>query len=87
MLRLRLIEEMESGQLKALKRDYVYTTLDPDIVRQMTVALHVHAETLDHNLNSARKTPVRFERLADNAHVSVRKVVVSTRVGVRERSW
>ena len=72
MLQLGLIEEMESGQMKALKRDYVYTTLDPDIVRQMSVTLHDHAETLDHNLNSARKTPVRFERLADNAHVSVR---------------
>jgi hypothetical protein len=72
MLQLGLIEEMENGQLKALKRDYVYTTLDPDIVRQMSVALHDHAETLDHNLNSARKTPVRFERLADNARVSVR---------------
>ena len=72
MLQLGLIEEMESGDLKVLKRDYVYTTLDPDMVRQMSVALHDHAETLDHNLNSARKTPARFERLADNARVSAR---------------
>ena len=72
MLQLGLIEEMESGHLKVLKRDCVYTTLDPDMVRQMSVALHDHAETLDHNLNSARKTPARFERLADNARVSAR---------------
>lgn len=72
LLQLGLIEEVESGHLKVLKRDYVYTPLDPDIVRQMSVALHDHASTLDHNLNSDRKTPARFERLADNAHVSVR---------------
>jgi hypothetical protein len=72
MLRLGLMEQLESGHVKVLKRDYVYTTLDPDMVRQMSVALHDHAKTLDHNLNSARKTPARFERLADNAHVSVR---------------
>ena len=72
MLQLGLIEEMESGQLKVLKRDYVYTTLDPDIVHQMSVALHDHAETLDHNLNSSRKSAARFEGLADNAHVSAR---------------
>ena len=72
MLRLGLVEEMDSGDLKVLKRDYLYTTLDPEMVRQMGVALHDHAETLDHNLNDARKTPARFERLADNAHVSAR---------------
>jgi len=72
LLQLGLIKEMESGHLKVLKRDYVYTRLDPDIVRQMSVALHDHASTLDHNLNSARKTPARFERLADNAHISAR---------------
>jgi hypothetical protein len=72
MLQLGLIEEIESGHVKVLKRDYVYTTLDPDIVRQMSVALHDHAETLDHNLNSSRKSAARFEGLADNAHVSLR---------------
>jgi len=72
MLQLGLIEETENGQLRVLKRDYVYTTLDPDMVRQMSVALHDHAATLDHNLNSARKSPARFERLADNARVSAR---------------
>ena len=72
LLQLGLVEETGSGYLKVLKRDYIYTTLDPDIVRQMSVALHDHASTLEHNLNDSRKTPERFERLADNAHVSVR---------------
>ncbi len=72
MLQFGLIEETENGHLRVLKRDYVYTTLDPDMVRQMSIALHDHASTLDHNLNSARKTPARFERLADNARVSAR---------------
>ncbi len=72
LLQLGLVNEMEGGLLKVLKRDYVYTRLDPEIVRQMSVALHDHASTLDHNLNSDRKSPARFERLADNAHVSAR---------------
>lgn len=72
MLQLGLMEETASGHLKVLKRDYIYTTLDPEIVRQMSVALHDHAATLDHNVNSARKSAARFEGLADNAHVSAR---------------
>lgn len=72
MLQLGLIEETQTGNLRVLKRDYIYSTLDPDIVRQMSVALHDHADTLDHNLNSARKSATRFEGLADNAHVSAR---------------
>ena len=72
MLQLGLINEMKNGQLKVLKRDYVYAALDPEIVRQMSVALHDHASTLDYNLNADRKTPARFERLADNVHISSR---------------
>lgn len=72
MLQLGLIQKMESGFLRVLRRDYIYTTVDPDIVRQMGVALHDHAATLDHNLNTARKSAARFEGLADNARVPVR---------------
>lgn len=72
LLQLGLIDELESGRLKILKRDYLYTALDPEIVRQMSLALHDHASTLEHNLNAERKTPIRFERLADNVHVSSR---------------
>ena len=74
MLQLGLIEEMKSAHLKILKRDYVYAALDPEIVRQMSVALHDHATTLDHNLNAERKTPARFEGLAENIHIAARSV-------------
>lgn len=67
-----LIEIAADGNLRALKRDYTYMALDPEIVQQMSVALHDHAATLDHNLNEARKTPARFEGIADNARISSR---------------
>ncbi len=65
-----LIEVTNDGNLRALKRDYTYMALDPEIVQQMSVSLHDHAATLDHNLNETRKTPARFEGIADNARVS-----------------
>lgn len=74
MLKLGLIEIMQNGHTKVLKRDYVYGSVDPEIVRQMSVALHDHAATLDQNLDADRKTPARFEGLADNVHVSPRSV-------------
>ena len=72
MLQLGLVEEKPNGRLKVLQREYVYTTLDPEIVRQMSVALHDHATTLEHNINPVRKKPARFERMADNARISTR---------------
>ena len=71
-----LIEETEFGDLRVLKRDYIYSTLDPEIINQMSVSLHDHAATLDHNLNEARKTPSRFEGIADNARISSRSAEV-----------
>lgn len=64
-----LIEETASGDLRVLQRDYVYSRLDPEIMRQMGVAMHDHAATLDHNLNEERRSEPRFERLADNAKI------------------
>ena len=72
MLQLGLIKEGPNGVFNVLHRDYVYTALDPEIVRQMSVALHDHATTLEHNLNPERKKPARFERMADNARISPR---------------
>jgi hypothetical protein len=40
----------------------------------MSVALHDHAATLDHNLNEERRSPPRFEGLADNAQIPARSV-------------
>lgn len=74
MLTHKLIEEPGNGDLRVLERDFVYSTLDPEIIRQMGVALHDHAATLDHNVNPERGSPLRFERLADNASIPENKV-------------
>jgi len=65
-----LIQELDNGRVRVLKRDVVYTSLDPEMVRQLGVALHDHAATLEHNLNEERELPPRFEGIADNAVVA-----------------
>jgi hypothetical protein len=72
MLQQGLIEETEGGDLRVLKRDFTYATLDPEIIEQMSVSLHDHATTLDHNLDEKRKSPARFEGIADNTRISSR---------------
>lgn len=73
MLTHGLIETSTNGRLRVLHRDYIYSSLDPEIIRQMGVALHDHAATLDHNLNPERGAATRFERLADNATIPADK--------------
>ena len=65
-----LIEELQNEQLRVLKRDYVYSSLDPEIVRRMGIALHDHAATLEHNLDESRPSAPRFEGIADNISMS-----------------
>jgi hypothetical protein len=65
-----LIEELQNEQLRVLKRDYVYSSLDPEIVRRMGIALHDHAATLEHNLDENRPSAPRFEGIADNICMS-----------------
>jgi len=74
MLQRGLVTELENGDMRVLKRDYVYSSVDPEIVRQMGVALHDHAATLEHNLDENRKSGARFEGIADNGAVSVKAV-------------
>jgi len=62
-----LIEELNDGSFRVLKRDYIFSELDPQIVNRMGVALHDHATTLEHNLNEERLAAPRFEAIADNA--------------------
>jgi len=69
MIQRGLLQELENGDVRVLKRDFVYTNLDPEMVKQMGIALHDHAETLEHNLNDERKSSPRFEGLADNVAV------------------
>ena len=69
MIKHGLVEELDGGHLRVLHRDFVYSSLDPEIIRQMGIALHDHATTLDHNLDEDRSGKPRFERLADNARI------------------
>jgi len=74
MLKHELAKELSDGELRVLKRDFIYSDLDPEIVRQMGIALHDHATTLDHNLNQQRKGSPRFERLAENSAIPAASV-------------
>lgn len=67
-----LIEELADGQVQVLRRDYVYSELDPDIIRRMSVALHDHGATLQHNLDEDRAAAPYFEAIADNARITPR---------------
>lgn len=69
-----LIEELDNGDLRVLQRDFVYSELDPEIVRQLGVALHDHAATLEHNLDPDRPAARRFEAIADNDRITPRAV-------------
>jgi hypothetical protein len=64
-----LIEEQADSGYRVLKRDYIYSDLDPEMIARMGVALHDHAATLEHNLNEQRLTAPRFEAIADNASI------------------
>jgi hypothetical protein len=75
MVQRQLIEELSSGEFRVLKRDYVYSELDPEIIRRMGTALHDHGATLEHNLNEDRSTAARFEAIADNSKLSRRAIV------------
>jgi hypothetical protein len=67
-----LVEELDNDQIRVLKRDFVYSELDPEIVRQMGIALHDHAATLEHNLDTGRPSARRFEAIASNERVTAR---------------
>jgi len=69
LLHRGLIQELDNGCVRVLKRDVVYANPDPEIVRQLGVALHDHAVTLEHNLDDDRESPPRFEGIADNVFV------------------
>jgi hypothetical protein len=64
-----LIRELDNGHFRVLRRDYVYSRLDPEIVRRMGVALHDHAATLENNLDERSPATPRFEGVADNVKI------------------
>jgi hypothetical protein len=58
--------------LKELLKLGVVEKADPDIVRQLGVALHDHAVTLTHNVNAERTDPARFEGMATTPRLAPR---------------
>ena len=64
-----LIEEQSDGSFRVLKRDYVFSDLDPESVKRLGVALHDHATTLEHNYNETRR-PHRDSKLWPTTHRS-----------------
>jgi hypothetical protein len=69
---LGVVEKVGDGGFRVLAREYLRGSADPDIVRQLGVALHDHAATLAHNVNTARTEPARFEGMATTPHLAPR---------------
>ena len=67
-----VIEQLGDGDFRVTRRDFVYSELDADIIRQMGIALHDHAATLQHNLDPDRRSARRFEAIANNERITPR---------------
>lgn len=70
LIQLGLVERTPTNAYRVKARDYVRSAQDPDIVRQMGVALHDHGTTLAHNVDNERTGPARFEGMATNMAVA-----------------
>jgi hypothetical protein len=69
---LGLVEKIGSDAFRVIARDYLRGPADPDIVRQLGVALHDHGATLAHNVNTERTEPARFEGMASTPRLAPR---------------
>jgi hypothetical protein len=70
--KLGLVEKVDGGAFRVTARDYVRRSADPDIVRQLGVALHDHAATLVHNVDAERTEAARFEGMATTTRLAPR---------------
>jgi hypothetical protein len=71
--KLELIEE-RGGRYEVRAREYIRSPLDPDMLRQVGVALHDHGMTLAHNVNPDRREAARFEGMATHPRVAAQHV-------------
>jgi hypothetical protein len=71
---LGLVERTGDDGFRVLARDYLRGAADPDIVRQLGVALHDHGATLAHNVNTEKTEPARFEGMASTPRLAPRYV-------------
>ena len=72
LLQLGVVEKAGKKGYRVRARDYLRGPADPDIVRQLGVALHDHAVTLTHNVNTDRSEPARFEGMASTPQLAPR---------------
>ena len=72
--RRNLAERVGRDALRVVARDYIRAAEDPDIVRQLGVALHDHATTLAHNVDTERSDGPRFEKMATTTRLAPRYV-------------
>jgi Family of unknown function (DUF6502) len=72
LLQLGVVERAGKSGYRVLARDYLRGPADPDIVRQLGVALHDHAVTLTHNVNTDGTEPARFEGMASTPRLAPR---------------
>jgi len=66
---LGLIVPCAAG-FRVTARDYIRSASDPDLLRQAGVALHDHAATIVHNVDTKREGPARLERMATHVDLS-----------------
>jgi hypothetical protein len=72
LLQLGVVQKAGKTSFRVLARDYLRGPADPDIVRQLGVALHDHAVTLTHNVDAERTEPARFEGMASTPRLAPR---------------
>jgi hypothetical protein len=72
LLQRGLIEKAGRNSYRVLVRDYIRDRADPDITRQLGVALHDHAATLVHNVDLERLDEPRFEGMATTTRLAPR---------------
>jgi hypothetical protein len=70
--RRKLVAKAGRDAFRVLERDYIRGPGDPDIVRQLGVALHDHAATLAHNVDPERTDEPRFEAMATTTRLAPR---------------
>ena len=70
LLKLELIAQIEPDLYEVRAREYIRSPLDPDMLRQVGVALHDHGMTLAHNVDSERTKPPHFEGMASNPRIA-----------------
>ncbi len=71
LLSAAAVRRRPDGRLQALKRNYIPSAMDEELLRLWGTVLADVATTYVHNLTRTGKMPARFERAAVNARIEV----------------